>query len=110
MGFMELWRSWMVEMTTADLSTWPPEDLCVVLAVEFLRVVEGVCWVLDDDQRPALEIHRKARELLCQPEEAIIHGQIAAYSPSLAADVLLGRFVVLKIADFFRPKLTESGL
>jgi len=44
MATTEVWRSQIVELGTADLHARSSKELCVLFAVEFIRVIDAMTW------------------------------------------------------------------
>jgi hypothetical protein len=77
---------WIVKAATKDLSGYSTERLCAIFAVNLYRVITAVIWTIDDEQRPANEVHRSAIALL-MAEPTRIKAAIARDSEELAMQV-----------------------
>ena len=59
MASIKAWRSRIIELATADLGGRSSEELCVVFAGEFIRVIEAIMWTLDDGRRRPLNFIKR---------------------------------------------------
>ena len=106
---MEAWRRRMIDLMTHDLRARPAQELCVIRAVELVRIVDAIIWVLDDGRRPPLEIYTEALQLASKAHLEV-HARIARCSATLAGNIVVGLAVIKRIDGELLSRMTPSGV